>query len=108
MSTGETALEIACCHLCAVSDIKEVGCAKEINVLDKKERKEEEKVDVTELMRKAMRICLSENIDANGYRDAIRAARNLSPSERNKIATTSKYFHDLVPDHIVMILVMEA
>ena len=105
MNTGETALEIACCHLCAVSDIKEVGCAKEI--YDSK-RKEEERVDATELMRKAMRICLSESIDANTYRDAIRAARNLSPSERNKIATTSKYFHDLVPDHVVMILVMEA
>jgi hypothetical protein len=103
---NDLALEIACCHLCAVSDIKEVGCAKEIT--DEKERKEEEKVDVTELMRKAVRICLSEGIDVNIYRDAIREARSLPLSKRNDIATKSKYFHDLVPDYIMMMLVMEA
>lgn len=100
------ALEIACCHLCAVTDILDTGYAKEIND-PQKNRVETEKVNVTELMRKAMRICLNEGLDAVAYRDALREARALSMSERNKIATNSKYFAELVPDFVVMTLIME-
>lgn len=99
------ALEIACCHLCAVSDIKEVGYAKEIHV---EGIKEEEKVDVTEIMRKAMRICLMAGLDAATYRDAVREARSLPLLERNKIATESKHFSALVPNRVIVKLVMEA
>lgn len=105
MIKPELADEIACCHLTAFTDTKDVHTKNENTIDDNGIR------TIggyhAQLMTRALELCNAEGIPANEYYWALKRVRRLSFAERNVIATNSKYFAELIPEAVLAQMVMD-
>lgn len=117
----EIAVELACCHLISVTDMKSIliheGKMGLINddrataiPLQPRRLTENDSglnsVGVNcshvEMMTKAIKILKRENVDPTEYKYALAHARTLPDSERTVIAMGSRFFTEMVPEEALI------
>jgi hypothetical protein len=104
----ELALELACCHLIAMTDMKasafkKYGSTDHFGDLATKDD-ERRSIDANHIsmMSKAIKILQEEGSDPQFYRDAITEARALPDEERTAIAMNSPFLTKIVPEDALM------
>lgn len=115
-------LELACCHLIAMTDMKNILLHEgKLWVIDDNRpvakpasgpRTNDSGLDSAkvncshiEMMTKAINILKRENLDPNQYRYALAKARTLSDHERTSIAISSQFFNEMVPEEALVAIV---